>query len=116
MALIKFEGSNAKIQPFPCRKCNVKINSTDAIYFCSLCNFYVCKNCFNVKNMQTILNPNDINPQFKKENSPDGYLSYDPMDEKKIKEYRSEDQMQHNYDNDEEVDLQYPTGDQMQFK
>ena len=117
MALIKFEGSNAKIQPFPCRKCNVKINSTDAIYFCSLCNFYVCKNCFNVKNMQTILNPNDINPQFKIENSPDGYLSYDPMDEKKIKEYRSGDQMQtNNDDDDEEVDRQYLSGDQMQFK
>jgi hypothetical protein len=67
--------------------------------------------------MQTILNPNDINPQFKKENSPDGYLSNDPMAEKKNEEYPSGGQMQpNNDDDDEEVDRQYLSGDQMQFK
>ena len=100
MALIKFEGNNTKIQPFPCGRCKQKINSFDAFYYCSLCNFFVCKNCFNSQNMQTFLDPTDINPQFKEENSPSGYLSNNPMDEK----------------NNEGNHSQYLSGDQMQFK
>ena len=100
MALITFEGNNTKIPPFPCRSCKQKINSLDPFYYCSLCNFFVCKNCFNIKNMQTFLDPTDINPQFKEENSPSGYLSNNPMDEK----------------NNEGNHSQYLCGDQMQFK
>ena len=48
--------------------------------------------------MQTFLDPTDINPQFKEENSPSGYLSNNPMDEKNNEGYN------------------YFSGDQMQYK
>ena len=51
-------------------------------------------------NMQTFLDPTDINPKFKEENSPSGYLSPNPMDEK----------------NNGGNQSQYLSGDQMQFK
>ena len=67
-----------------CLKCNNKINkinSNDAFFYCSLCNFYTCANCFNnsqMGNMQINQNhqgfyQNNQNQGFNQNNQNQGF-------------------------------------------
>ena len=47
---------NAERYNILCLKCKNKINSTDSFHYCSLCNFYICSNCFNSNSQQVIQN------------------------------------------------------------
>ena len=46
MALILFENSFSEEFCIKCQKCKNFIKNTEAFYYCSLCNFNVCQNCF----------------------------------------------------------------------
>ena len=47
MKLIQVINYNANKYNICCLKCKNKINSGDNFFYCSLCNFFVCNNCFN---------------------------------------------------------------------
>ena len=47
---------NAERYNILCLKCKNKINSTDSFHYCSLCNFYICSNCFNSNSQKVIQN------------------------------------------------------------
>ena len=46
MALILFENYFSEEFCIKCQKCKNFIKNTEAFYYCSLCNFNVCQNCF----------------------------------------------------------------------
>ena len=63
LKIIQIPIYNSKKFGINCLKCNNKINkinSNDAFCYCSLCNFYICANCFN--------NPQMSNMQFNNQN------------------------------------------------
>ena len=47
MALIQFENYNSEKFSIKCKNCRNFIENIEAFYYCSLCNYYVCKNCFD---------------------------------------------------------------------
>jgi hypothetical protein len=47
LRLIQIMNYNSSIYQINCPKCNNKINSNNSFPYCSLCNFFVCLNCFN---------------------------------------------------------------------
>ena len=47
MKLIQVINYNANKYNICCLKCKNKNNSGDNFFYCSLCNFFVCNNCFN---------------------------------------------------------------------
>ena len=60
MALVKIENYNNDTYTIHCRVRRCDIRNTEPFYYCSLCNFYVCQNCF--RNSQVFQN-NNINNQ-----------------------------------------------------
>ena len=47
MALIQLENYNSEKYSIKCKKCRGYIENIESFYYCSLCNYYVCKKCFN---------------------------------------------------------------------
>ena len=71
MALINIENYNNPPYILHCKKCSRDIISSECFYYCSLCNFYICQQCFNIqqsKNMNPIYNfpgiPNNKNSNY----------------------------------------------------
>ena len=60
MALVQIENYNNDTYTIHCRVRRCDIRNTESFYYCSLCNFYVCQNCF--RNSQGFQN-NNINNQ-----------------------------------------------------
>ena len=60
MALVQIENYNNDTYTIHCRVRRCDIRNTEPFYYCSLCNFYVCQNCF--RNSQVFQN-NNINNQ-----------------------------------------------------
>ena len=60
MALVQIENYNNDTYTIHCRVRRCDIRNTESFYYCSLCNFYVCQNCF--RNSQVFQN-NNINNQ-----------------------------------------------------
>ena len=60
MALVQIENYNNDTYTIHCRVKRCDIRNTESFYYCSLCNFYVCQNCF--RNSQVFQN-NNINNQ-----------------------------------------------------
>ena len=69
MALVQIENYNNDTYTIHCRVKRCDIRNTEPFYYCSLCNFYVCQNCFcnpqgfqnNNINNQTNFNNNMFN-------------------------------------------------------
>ena len=59
MALIQMENYNPDYNyVMHCKSCKCDINNKDKFYYCSLCNFFICPNCFvNPKNINSAYNP-----------------------------------------------------------
>ena len=76
MALINIENYNNPPYILHCKKCSRDIISSECFYYCSLCNFYICQQCFNIqqsKNMAPIYNfrgiPNNQNSNYNPNNN-----------------------------------------------
>ena len=76
MALINIENYNNPPYILHCKKCSRDIISSECFYYCSLCNFYICQQCFNIqqsKNMNPIYNfpgiPNNQNSNYNPNNN-----------------------------------------------
>lgn len=50
-----------------CKSCRCDIKSKEYFYYCSLCNFYICQNCFNGQR------PNNNNPYNQQQNFPNQF-------------------------------------------
>ena len=50
-----------------CKSCRCDIKSKEYFYYCSLCNFYICQNCFNGQR------PNNNNPYNQPQNFPNQF-------------------------------------------
>ena len=59
MALIQIENYNQDDNyVIHCKSCKCDISNKAQFYYCSLCNFYICQNCFaNPKNFNSAFNP-----------------------------------------------------------
>jgi hypothetical protein len=79
LSLIQMEDYNYsnKNSVIHCRKCKGNVKVTEAFYYCSLCNYYICTKCFdNSKpkpnfnsNKNTQFSPNNINNQAPQNNT-----------------------------------------------
>ena len=75
MTLIRFDHGNQNLALKEKKYCICGVELKETFYYCSICNFYLCRNCFDPLNFDV----NKFNPNFKKNNSPEGYLSEDQL-------------------------------------
>ena len=83
LKIIQIPDYNSKKFGINCLNCNSKINkinSNDAFFYCSLCNFYICTNCFtNNSQMNNNMQFNQNNPGFHQNNQNQGFNQSNQM-------------------------------------
>ena len=82
LKIIQIPDYNSKKFGINCLNCNSKINkinSNDAFFYCSLCNFYICTNCFTNNSQMNNMQFNQNNPGFHQNNQNQGFNQSNQM-------------------------------------
>ena len=82
LKIIQIPDYNSKKFGINCLNCNSKINkinSNDAFFYCSLCNFYICTICFTNNSQMNNMQFNQNNPGFYQNNQNQGFNQNNQM-------------------------------------